>query len=165
MRKLFSTRRRVITIASATVVALAGGGAAFAYFTATGAGTGQASVGTAGSFTVTQTTPTPTALLPGGSDTVTFSIHNGTSGALEFASAAASINSSAGNITASGTAVSGCLATWFGATVATDPGAGTDIPAGTSVTATVTVTMTDTPTVSQDSCELAAGPDVTLTLS
>jgi hypothetical protein len=58
--------------------ALAMGGAAYAYFTATGSGTGSASVGASTALTIHGTVGS--ALYPGTSSTVTFTVDNPSSG-------------------------------------------------------------------------------------
>jgi hypothetical protein len=65
-------------VALTTVAALALAGAAIAYFTTTGSGTGTASVGNSSNLTVTGTSAS--ALYPGTSSTVSFTVSNPSSG-------------------------------------------------------------------------------------
>lgn len=70
--------RLVVVVAALLAFSLsAGAGAAFAYFSSTGSGSGSASVGSMKSVTVAATVGTPTsALLPGASADVVFSVTN-----------------------------------------------------------------------------------------
>jgi hypothetical protein len=182
VRKIFTTRRRIVIAgASTAVLVAAGGGAAFAYFASTGSGTGSATVGSVGTndWAVTQTSSTGTLFpVPAGSDattiatdsaTITFTVKNNGTSPEEFTNAKATIESVNG--AASGDAETGtppadipnCTSGWFSATVASDPSANTQIPAGQSATVTVTVTMNDSGT-NQDGCE-GKTPNVDLAIS
>jgi hypothetical protein len=72
------------------------------------------------------------------------------------------VNSSGGNVTQNGTVVTGCLATWFTATVSADPSVSTTLaPAGTA-SVTVTVTMPSS-TTNQNVCQ-GVTPDINLSV-
>lgn len=169
MSSLFATRRRIAIVGITAAMVLAGGGAAFAYFTATASGTGSASVGSPGSWSVSESGSTGTIYPGSGNSMITFNVMNGGSGDQQYSSAIATVNSSTeegyvGDITQSGTPVSGCLATWFNTTVTTDPHIGGDVNAGNTVQVTVKVTMPSDSTDDQDACE-GVSPDVTLSIS
>jgi hypothetical protein len=169
-------KRRVAIIGATTAIALAGGGAAFAYFTSTGTGTGNASVGSAADWDVTASTPVGTiypaaSQAAGTSSVITFTIKNAGSGNQALTSASlttthATVDSGTGGdiVTGAlpGTAVTGCLASWFDTVLGAPSVAyGTDIAPGATETITVTVWMPDLTTTNQSSCE-GASPDVTL---
>jgi hypothetical protein len=165
--KLFMTRRRMVVAGITGALVLGGAGAAFAYFTSTGTGTGSASVGSASTWTVSSPTDSTHGLLPGtGSEVLTFTITNNSSGAQAFNSLSAAIASdTSGNVKAQGNAVSGCLASWFTASAGTpSPGFGTSIASKGTATVPVTITMNDSAT-NQDPCQGINGPDVTLTIN
>src|SRR5580700_8989226 len=136
--------KKVAAVGLAVGLTLAGAGAAFAYFTSTGNGTGQGFVGSASNWTVTAGAVSGTIYPGAGSETITFTIKNNSSGAQALDTAVASVNSSGGNITQNGVALSGCSATWFAASAATPAsgfGDGHSILGGASTTDVVTVTM------------------------
>lgn len=162
MRKPFSSRKRIVIIGLAAVIVLGGAGAAWAYFSSTGSGTGQATVGSAATWTVTAGTPTGT-IYPGyGNSQIAYTVKNNASGEQQFTTATAAVNSSGGNVTQNGTVVTGCLATWFTATVSADPSVSTNIaPAGTA-SVTVTVTMPSS-TTNQNVCQ-GVTPDINLSV-
>jgi flagellar basal body-associated protein FliL len=164
MRKIFGSRRRIVVICLAAVVVLGGASAAFAYFSSSGNGTGQAQVGSASTWTVTAGNPTGTIYPGAGSSTIVFTVKNNASGEQQFSNATASVNSNNGNITASGstTGVSGCLATWFNATVTSDPSINTNIASGGTAQVTVTVTMPSS-TTNQNACQ-SVTPDINLSV-
>ena len=165
MRKLFTTRRRIVAAGAGVAIALAGGGLAFAYFTSTGSGTGQAQVGTAGSWSVAQTGVTG-SMYPGvGESDISFTVTNNGSGNQAVTAANATLGTDgSGNITQNGgSAVSGCLATWF-----TTPAVTTTLPTASvapsgTTTITVKLTMNDAAT-NQDAC-VSVHPDVTLNIT
>jgi hypothetical protein len=163
--KLFTARRRIAIAGIAAVVVLAGGGgAAFAYFTASGSGTGSATVGSTGTWQVTQASSTGTVYPGSGSSVITFNVTNTGTGDQQFSSATSAVNSSGVDITQSGTALSGCLASWFTTSVTSDPDINTDVAGGATVQVQVTVSMPADPTDNQNPCE-GATPDVTLSVS
>ena len=165
MRKIFTTRRRIIIVGLASAAVLGTGSAAFAYFTSTGSGTGNASVGSASTWTVTQTSTTGTIFPGSGSSTLTFSVKNNGTGAQAFNTVTPAIaNDGSGNIEVGGNPVVGCLATWFPTpTIVSEPAANTSIAAGGNATVQLSVSMTDSGT-NQDKCQ-GATPQVTLTVN
>jgi hypothetical protein len=166
VRKIFTTRRRIV-IAGATVVALmAGAGTAYAYFTAGGSGSGSGSVGSAANFTITQSgSTTGGPIYPGsGTETLTFNVANNSGQDEVLNGLTATVNSSGGDIMAGTSSIGGCLASWFDASV-TDP---TSFPVTItntqSVPVTVTLTMPADSKDNQDKCQgITNGPTVTLT--
>jgi hypothetical protein len=143
------------------IVALVVAGAAVAYFTSSGTGTGQAKVGSSTAFAVSFGTTTGTMYPGTGTSNVPYTITNPTgSGAQYLTSTSAAVaNDGSGNIKQSGTAVSGCLATWFTAT--DKPPAYGQIADGGNKTGSVDVVMAN-PGVSQDSCQ-GKTPDIVVT--
>jgi hypothetical protein len=166
MRKLFSTKRRIVSGVLSVAILAGTAGIAAAFFTSSGNGTGQASVGAPTNWVVTAGPVTGGPLYPGsGSEIVPFTITNNGGGNQAFSTLTATVVSSGGNITQNGTALPGCLSVWFTATAAaSSPVAGTSI-AGSGGTATdnVTVTMLN-PAVNQNVCQNAT-PDINLAVS
>ena len=119
--KIFSSKKRVAIIGAVTAVTLVGGGTAFAYCTSSGTGTGTATVGSTLDWTVAQDTSVGTMYPGHGTSLVTFTATNESSGFQRLASddVVATIDDVGGNITvgSSGSAVTGCLATWFEPTI------------------------------------------------
>src|ERR1700722_8547835 len=76
VRKIFTTKKRIVIAGAAGALILGTGGAAFAYFTAGGSGTGSGSVGSATNFPIAQTDSTGGPLFPGGAETLTFTVTN-----------------------------------------------------------------------------------------
>ena len=144
--KIF-TKKRVIGVGVAA--ALLGGGAAYAYFTTTGSGTGSGSVGS--SSTVTLHGTAATALYPGTSSVVNFTVDNPSPG-----------HQYVNNITLTSVSVdtnhSGCVVADY--TMASVP-AHQDIPGnqtGVAIGVTGTLSMANT-AVSQDACQGRADAD------
>jgi hypothetical protein len=171
VRKIFTTRRRIVIAgASTAVLVAAGGGAAFAYFASTGSGTGNAAVGSAGAWDVSAATVTGGPLYPGtGTETIVFTVQNTGTGPQKYADAAPSLNADGnGDVTVGGNPIAGCKATWFHATIvspATDePGLNNEIAAGASTPVTVTITMPADETDDQTVCA-GKSPQVTLAVS
>jgi hypothetical protein len=164
-KSMFSTKKRIAAVALSGAVILGAAGVAAAFFTSTGTGTGQAAVGTASSWGVTAGAETGTLLPGSGTATIPFTITNNSTGAQAYSTVTAAVaTDGSGNVTSGGTAVPGCLATWFTATAGTPaPVAGTSIAASGTGTDTVTVTMSDSGT-NQDACE-SVTPDITLSVS
>jgi hypothetical protein len=114
MRKFFGTRPVVAVISVVGVLTLAG--AAIAYFTTTGSGTGSATVGASSVLTIHGTSAS--ALYPGTSSTVSFTVDNSSSGhqyvtTIHLASVKAcpsgdTWNSGTSSCTNSGTEVTSC---------------------------------------------------------
>jgi hypothetical protein len=172
VRKLFSTKRRIVIAGLTTTVALAGGASAFAFFTATGSGVGSAAVGSTGTFTVASAgAATGGPILPGtGTEDLPFTVTNAGTGAQAYNSATATVNVFGGvgpnalDVTVVGVAVPGCLASWFNPTALDPtPAYGTTIAPGDAATQSISLTMTDTGT-NQDACQ-GINPDVTLTVN
>jgi hypothetical protein len=161
--KRFKFGRKVAVMGVVTGLALAAGGVAFAYILATGSGPGNGTVGQSTSshakLTVSVTPCSGTAtMLPGGSQTCHFVVHNPTTAVVHIGTATVTLTSTGGNIvqTVSGTktAVSGCLASWFTASVTTQPSS-THIAAngGTDSGGVVTLSLATKGTaVAQTSC-------------
>jgi hypothetical protein len=160
-RKL--TRKRTIAVIT-TLALLAMAAGAFAYFTSSGSGTGKATVGASTAFTVTPASATGGPLYPGsGTQTISYTVTNPGSGAENLSSTSAAVASSSGNVTVNGTAVPGCLASWFTA-VNHPPTLPQDLAGGaTSTAASVTVTMQDSGT-NQNPCQ-SVQPDITISAS
>jgi hypothetical protein len=179
VKKILTTKKRIVIAAGAGVAVLVTGGTAFAFYTSSGSGTGSATAGSAGTtdWGVTQLSSTGTLypVAPGtkldatNSATITFTVKNNGSGNEEFTKATPTIDSVDGTSTGDAesgstpTDIPGCTSGWFTTTVASDPGANTSIAPGGTATVTVTVTMTDEPTT-QDACE-GQTPDVNLAIS
>lgn len=164
MRTLFTAKRRIAIVGGVVAVVLGIGGVAFAYFTAQGSGTGQATVGTAANWNVTAGGPSGTMYPGQGQTTIVFTVKNVANGnQQDNADSVAVANDGSGNVTSNGTAVPGCLATWFTATKGTDNAQGVDFTPGQSETVTVIVTMSD-PNVAQDKCQ-GVTPDITLAVN
>lgn len=139
-----------------------------AYFTSSGSGTNQGLVGSSSPWTVSVNAPSGGPLYPGsGSEVLTYTVTNASSGNQELAAitpVVATATDSSGDVTHNGTAVSGCLQSWFNVTNTQTPSLPQDLAGGaTSTQGSVTVTMNDSPN-SQDSCEGKA-PDITITAS
>jgi hypothetical protein len=156
------TRSKKRVAAFASLVAMAAVVAAIAYFTGTGSGTGQAQVGTSTPWGVTFGATTGTMYPGSGSSTVHYTVTNNGSGSQRLNTATASVaTDGSGNVTSSGTPVSGCLATWFSA-ANTPPAAVTLAPAA-STTGSAAVTMAESGT-NQDACKNVT-PDIVISAS
>lgn len=149
MRKHLTKKRVLILAAVAAVAAI--GTTAFAYFTTTGSGTGSASVGTSSAVTLHGTAAS--ALYPGTSSVVNFTVDNPSTGHQYVATIhLVSVTTDAGHST--------CDTSDF---TMPDVTVNQDFASGNtqSVTATGTLTMANT-TSSQDGCK---GAPLTLNLS
>ena len=164
MRKLFTTKRRIVIASTVTALALIGGGSAYAYFTASGTGTGTATVGSTGTWDVTQSSTTGSMYPGSGSTVIVFDVKNTGTGDQLYSSAVATLPEVGGDAESGGVDIPGCLASWFQAEVSLDPGLHTNIAGGTSVPVTVTVTMPTDATDNQDPCQ-GKTPDVNLAIS
>jgi hypothetical protein len=159
LRKL--TKKRYLALTIVAVLAITG--AAIAYFSSTGSGTGQASVGTSHALSVSFGTTTGTMYPGTGTSTVPYTVTNPAGSGVQNLSATsvAMASDSNGNILDHGTAVSGCLASWF--TPVDHPPAYGELADGASRSGNVTVTMADV-NQSQDSCK-SHTPDVVVSAS
>jgi len=165
-------------VTGASIVGMAGG--AFAYFTGSGSGNGTASVGSTATWTVAQSGSASGAMYPGaGTSTVTFTATNsgtgyqGIDGASQLTVSinAAQSGANAGDITVGGTAVAGCLASWFTPTLGTPtPAYGTTVaPTTGTYSIPVNVTMSNAVDgsgngINQDACK-GATPEVHLAVA
>jgi hypothetical protein len=159
-------RTKIAVGATLGAAVLGGGGMlAFAYFTSTGAGTGNATVGSASHWTVAAAAPTGPALLPGfGTDTVTYTVTNPSSGHQGFNTTTAALTTDAnGGVydTVNHQYVDGCLATWF--TVVNTAPAAADVPGGNSVSGSLTISLNNVNSA-QDACQ-GLNPQVTISAS
>ena len=159
------TKKRVA--AAAALLAIGGGGmAAYAYFTGGSANsTGQAHTGSTSTWSVGALTFAGGPMYPGsGTESATYTITNTGGGNQALTSVTASVNSSGGNITQSGTPLAGCTASWYTATAgAPTPGLNTAIAKNGTATGTVSVVLNESNT-NQNACK-SATPDVTVTAS
>lgn len=154
--------KKVVAIGLTVGLVLGGAGVAYAYFTSGGSGSGTATVGTAAPFTVTLATDTPPGggLLPGsGTETQTYTIHNGGASSERLTTVTASVADHAG-----GTFGGTCSGNWFTATVTgTVPGPNPQtILAGGTVTSTVTIILNESGG-NQDPCQGLTTVPVTVT--
>jgi hypothetical protein len=172
--------KKFIVVAVAATTIIAGSMAAYAYFTSSGSANGSASTGTSTAFSVTGANgsglPSSSGTMyPGaGSASLTYRVTNPGTGHQAVSSVTVAVAADAnGNIldSASGTAVSGCLASWFtpaastfkasdGTTTVTAP---VDLAGADYITGTSVVTMANV-NASQDSCKLAS-PRLTVTVA
>jgi hypothetical protein len=171
LKNIFTTRRRIIIAGITTAAVLGTGGAAFAYFAASGTGTGSATVGAAGTWMVSPATAKGGPLYPDGTstETIVFTVTNGSSGDQEFTSASAAVaQDTNGYATSGGVSISGCYAGWFNASIANpatdDPDINTEIAAGKSAKIMVTVTMPADTKDNQTACA-DKSPDITLNIA
>lgn len=150
MRKFIKRKRTMAAVGGVALLIAAGG--AYAYFTTTGAGTGSGSVGTSTALVLHGTAAT--ALYPGTSSSVTFTVDNSSTGTQRL-----------GTIHYTGAttdvAHSACVMTDF---TMSDVTANESFAAGAgqAVTATGTLLMAAQPTVNQDACK---GAPLTLNLT
>ncbi|MBV8302743.1 MAG: hypothetical protein JOZ04_00935 [Acidimicrobiia bacterium] len=160
------TKKRAAAAAAALV--LAGGTmAAYAYFTGGSASTtGTAHTGSVSTWSVSVGTFAGGPVYPGsGTDSATYTITNTGNGNQALTSVAATVNAGTGGaVTQSGTAVPGCLATWYTATAgAPTPALNTAIAKNATATGTVSVTLTESNS-SQNPCK-GIDPDININVS
>jgi hypothetical protein len=162
MRRFMKKR---VYVALTVVASLAIAASAFAYFTSSGSGTGSATVGSSTAFTVAVAPATGGPLFPGsGTQTLTYTVHNPSSGNQNLSGTTAAVASSAGNITSGGTAVPGCLAADFTATNTAPTPLPQNLAGGAnSTTGSVAVTMQDSG-ANQNACQ-GKTPDITVSAS
>jgi hypothetical protein len=116
LRKILSTRKKVIIAGVAAVAVVGTGGAAYAYFTATGTGSGSAAVGSASTWTVSTPTTAGGPLYPGsGTVTLTFTVTNNGGGPAQLTSATNAVvkHDGSDNAMDGATTLSGCNWRWF----------------------------------------------------
>ena len=107
-------KKKFLTIVLTTGVALGAGGIAAAYIGATGSGTGSAKVGSAKDFKVALYGGTSTTFTPGSPTHLTFTVQNIASYKEHAATVTVKVETTSGNVIASGTVVvPTCLASWF----------------------------------------------------
>jgi hypothetical protein len=162
MFRRFNKKGTIAVLSVVAALAMAAG--AYAYFTSSGSGTGQANVGGTSALTVNVGTVSGTMLPGSGSTTIPFTVTNSSQGNQSLTGVTASVKSSGGFITQSGTALSGCLASWFSVSVNAPTPATQDLAGGaTSTGGSVVVTMPDLNT-DQSVCE-NAHPDIVINAS
>jgi hypothetical protein len=163
MFRLLKKKRVGVAVGVVASLALAAG--ALAFFTSSGSGTGSATVGSAGAWTVNVSAATGGPLFPGaGSQSIAYTVTNAGSGHQSLTGTTAVVASSGGNVTTNGTAVPGCLASWFTATNTAPTPLPQDLAGSdTSTGGSVAVSMTDAGT-SQNSCQ-GVSPDITISAS
>jgi hypothetical protein len=162
--------KKKIAAATVFVLILGGAAAAFAYFTSSGTANGTGAVGSATSWSVTgfAGSGNPTAsgtLYPGvGTSTLTYRVTNPGTGhqAINSVTVTVPADGSGNALDSTGTAISGCLASWFtvgsssflaadGTTVVT-LASPHDLAGAGYITGSTTVTMTNA-AVAQDACQ------------
>jgi hypothetical protein len=164
-------------VALGTVAVLAVGAIAVAYFTgADGSGTGSATVGSSTAWGVTVSSGSATfapagysAIYPGsGTEAIPFTVTDNGKGAQNLTTLSYAIKNDGGSPanaeTASGTVITGCQASWFGASG--DSGNASlpsDVATGGTYSGKVNVTMSDSGG-NQDACQ-GASPGVVVTAS
>ena len=164
MVRRFARKRRAASLALLLLLLLVGG-VAVAYFTSGGSGSGHASVGSATNFTVNVSTDDSGVLFPGaGSETLTYTVHNGGTGHQSLSTTSAAVASLNNDITQGGIEVPGCLKAWFSAANTAPTPLPQDLAGGAdSSQGTVVVTMSNAATI-QDACQ-GHKPDITVTAS
>ena len=174
------TKKRVAAL-GVVVLVLGGAAAAFAYFTSTGSANSTGSVGSATNWSVTATggSGTPTAsgtMYPGvGTSTLGFRVTNAGTGhqAINSVTVTVPADGSGNALDSSGTAISGCLASWFsvgsssflasdGTTVVT-LSSPHDLAGAGYITGSTAITMTNA-AVAQDACQ-GKSPRYTVTVA
>lgn len=151
-----------VVVALGVVASLALTAAAIAYFSSTGSGTGQATVGTSTAWSVTFGTTTGTMYPGSGTSNVPYTVTNPSAGHQNLSSTTATVkDDGSGNITDAGTAVVGCLSTWFTAT--NHSPAAVDLAGSGTTTGSVDVTLANV-SASQDACK-SHHPDIVVNAS
>jgi hypothetical protein len=170
VKKILTTKKRIVIAVAASAVVLGSGGAAFAFYSSTGSGSGSATVGatTTDKFALTPDNIS-TALYPGDHTTVSVAVHNNATHSLSFKNitvTGASSGDTAGDVLANdNTTLTGCLATWFTGgttnTVFTSVNASSDLATPVSVP----VTFYNDPNNDQSACAASSHQGVKLTYS
>jgi hypothetical protein len=115
MKRLFSTKRKIVALGLTSAIILGTAGIAAAYFTSTGTGTGYATVGSVG-WGVSVDSVAGGPLFPGsGSEQVNYTVTNTGSSAATLNTVTLTIDSFGGYVVDQNTnsAVTGCAANWF----------------------------------------------------
>ncbi len=134
---------------------LAGTRVAFAYWSSTGSGHGTAQTGVTAAFTITADPAEGEPLTPGGpSQTVPFTVTHPVTGTLYLETVMVRVANDDGS---TWTAVPGCTAADYAASVITSPPAPALVASGQSVSGTATITMVNRST-NQDACQGASVP-------
>jgi hypothetical protein len=149
MSKLNRRGKRIAIVSVAAILVLGGGGAAFAFWTASGIGTGTATTGTSTEFTVTGGTAISDPLIPGGEQSVPFTVTNVATITQTLSSVAVTIADTEG---APWDNDEGCSAADYDVSVDAPTLLYGAIEAEGTVDGTVTVTMLDSET-NQDACK------------
>jgi hypothetical protein len=149
MSKLNSRNKRIAIVSVAAVLVLGGGGAAFAFWTAAGTGIGTATTGTSTDFSVTSSTPVGDALIPGGEQSVPFTVTNGATITQTLSSVVVTVADAEGVAWDNG---DGCTAADYSVSVDAPTLLYGAIEATGTVDGTVTVTMLDSET-NQNACK------------
>ena len=167
--------KKKVAAAMAGVALLGSGIAAYAYFTSSGSGNGSAGVGTSTAFTVGNFSASG-SLYPGDATgaAVSYRITNPSSGHQAVQTVTVGVANDGGSpanvLNSAGTAVPGCLASWFSngsSTFKASDGTTTvtltaDVAGGDYITGTTTVLMSNVGS-SQDACK-SVSPRVTVTV-
>ena len=146
------SKRRFAIIASTTAAVLLGGGIAAAYWTSTGTGTGTAPVDTTTNVQISTAT-SATALVPGGSSAISFTVTNPDAAAVVLNDVAVTVAS----VTQASGAIGACLPGDF-SVLHTAPATPVTINAGQTITAgptnfgSYTLVMANTSS-NQDGCK------------
>jgi hypothetical protein len=164
MRKLFSTKKRIVATVGTAALVAAMATAAFAYFTSTGTGSGYATVGTQG-WSVSNVSTSGGPLFPNsGSENVNYSLTNTGDASQTPTSLVVTVNTDGGggiyNLNTS-TWNDSCLAGWFSVTNDLNGYVGVSIGAGATVSDYSTITLVDSGG-NQNACQGVA-PALTIT--
>lgn len=170
MMKRIKLNKRSAAIGVAIGLALAVGGIAFAYVTATGSGTGVGKVGTAastltGKLTVTVSAcTTPTAILPGETQSCSYTVHNTTKGQVHFGTNTVALTKTGNTVVKStGAKITGCKFSWFTISITPQPAPNTLAATATTTTNGVVKLKLNTSTTTQGAC-LGSQPKFTVTV-
>ena len=147
--------KKLAIAAVSTVAAVGIATSAFAYFTTTGSGSGNATVGTSSNWAISNVALSGGPLYPGaGSETLSYTVTNPSSGHQGLNGIAVSVVTSGGNVvdSVSGNAVGGCLASWF-VVDNTNHAATGDYAGGQAGNGSAGVSMSNDTANSQDSCK------------
>ena len=168
LKKMFSTRRKIVAFGLGSAMAVAGAGAAFAYFNATANTAAYATVGT-GSWSVSFDSLTGGPLFPGsGSEAVNYTVTNTSSGNVQLNSVDVTVDQDGNgfvlNANNGNAPVANCYASWF--SVSNDGNAflAANIAGGGTFVYHSTITIPADNADNQSACEGVA-PALTITAS